>query len=244
MARVSPRMTGRGPWTFDGQSGDIVTIEQWVIVRVSVSNVALNQNGYDEAVYPQASMAACACWALETGWGRAEWNFNVGNIHANGWPGDSAVLSNGEEIRVYPSVEAGIADWWRLVVEAPRYESAEAAFLTDHGTDWEYLLGWSELRRAGYGGSGTNAREAWQIYNRVRSSLGFQALPEAQFAAFSARWWMPGSTTAPTPAAPAPGTTRTVFETRSSSGNNSNNGIGLALGALGVGIAIVEAMKD
>lgn len=249
MARVTARMTGRGRWTFDGQSGDITTIEQWVIVRCSVSNVVLAQNGYDENITQESSMAACSCWALETGWGRAEWNYNVGNIHSAGWSGDSAVLSNGEEVRVYPDIQTGIYDWWRLIIESPRYDTAESLLLGDttggpaDRQGLSNLLGWGELRRAGYGGSGTTAREAFQIYNRVRASLGRPAIPEASFAWFSARWWMPGASTEALPA-PAPGTTRTVFDRApagSSGDSSSMNELGLFLGAAALALAAYNA---
>lgn len=73
-------------------------------------------------------------WADETGWGRSEWLYNVGNIKAyRGWSGAYQVLPDGLSYRAYQSLRDGIADTVALL-EAPRYAAAWAA-LTREGGD-------------------------------------------------------------------------------------------------------------
>lgn len=87
--------------------------------------------------------------ALETGWGRHEIrsedgrpSFNVFNIKATGWDGDSARVptiefANGQahqtraDFRVYDSYDAAFADYARLLTESPRYAPVLSAPTAD-----------------------------------------------------------------------------------------------------------------
>jgi hypothetical protein len=102
-----------------------------------------------------------AQWTRETGHGRAEWWFNVGNIKGRGtpvpdgergWHGVVQRLADGKVYRAYDSVEDGIEDWLRLM-EGPRAQG-RAGLYTEA---WRYLVksgdgpGWyARVLRAGY----------------------------------------------------------------------------------------------
>ena len=92
--------------------------------------------------------AILAHWALETGWGHGEWNFNVGNRMA--LKGEPAIdLGVGPRwFRAYESLAAGVADYLQLL-RGPRFARA-----------WEMLNAapssgaWiAELVRQGYAGA-------------------------------------------------------------------------------------------
>lgn len=124
----------------------------------------------DRNVYRDAAAAAIvAHWARETGWGRAEWNFNVGNIKAfNNWTGLYQRLADGLLYRAYPDIGSGIADTLTLL-RSSRYRAA-----------WDYLLstgdgrGWYDrLMHAGWHPwSEAALTEFDSIRNRVRERVG------------------------------------------------------------------------
>lgn len=90
--------------------------------------------------------AVVAHWARETGWGRSEWWFNVGNIKdTSGWTGDGQVLPDGLAYRAYPDLASGVRDTVALL-RAPRYAPAwNYLVTTGDGLGWYNLLmhaGW------------------------------------------------------------------------------------------------------
>lgn len=91
------------------------------------------------------AIALVAQWARETGWGRNEWNYNVGNIKAMNWSGDYHRLNDGSFYRSFPTLAEGIANALALH-QSSRYRAA-----------WDYLrssgdaVGWYDrIMRAGY----------------------------------------------------------------------------------------------
>jgi hypothetical protein len=117
----------------------------WTRTRVAAAQQVLAAQGYDAATARRLAVALVAQWARETGWGRAEFNYAVGNIKASNWQGDYHRLSDGSYYRAYPTLNEGVADAIRLH-RSGRYREA-----------WEYLVahadpvGWYDrIMRAGY----------------------------------------------------------------------------------------------
>jgi Mannosyl-glycoprotein endo-beta-N-acetylglucosaminidase len=90
-----------------------------------------------------AMQAVLAQWALETGWGKAEWSFNVGNIKA--LPGQAyQVLADGLSYAAYATLAEGVAAYLALVRDGARYK----ALWPLAGTD---VRAWAKaLAAAGY----------------------------------------------------------------------------------------------
>ncbi len=56
----------------------------------------------------QTAVSVVAHWARETGWGRAEYNFNIGNIKDTAaWTGAAQVLPDGLVYRAYADLGSG-----------------------------------------------------------------------------------------------------------------------------------------
>lgn len=80
----------------------------------------------------------------ETGWGRAEWDYDPGNIKCAGY-GLCQRLPDGQTYRAYLTLGGGVEAYVRLL-EAPRYRGALAYLLaTGDGRGW-----YERLVRAGY----------------------------------------------------------------------------------------------
>jgi hypothetical protein len=125
-------------------------------------------------VQPAAAVSVVAHWARETGWGRSEYGFNIGNIQDSpAWTGARQQLADGLWYRAFPSLAAGVRSTHALLL-APRYLPA-----------WTYLqttgdgLGWYDrLMRAGWHPwSQTALDEYRQIRARVASLAGLASPP-------------------------------------------------------------------
>lgn len=117
---------------------------------------------------PQLVRAALALSALETGWGRGEWNYNLGNIHAVGSQ-PRVRLSTGEMIRSYASPAEGAAALVSLL-RGSRYGGALATL--GESPTRESVQAWAEqIGRAGYLGNQANvpnwSREIATIWTSV-----------------------------------------------------------------------------
>jgi hypothetical protein len=135
-----PRRTGREGLARTGPYG-------WALSRWRALRALLVADGMPDAVARRVAAAVVAHWARETGNGRAEWGYNVGNIKAyqGQWDGPWHRLSDGLDYRAYDALDAGIRDTLRLL-RSGRYRGAWS-YLVDGGTD----RGWYDrLMRAGW----------------------------------------------------------------------------------------------
>ena len=104
----------------------------WITTRHAALVSELQRIGVHNAW--QAASAIQAHWADETGWGRAEYGYNIGNIRASGSACSSAHLLQGSDDTTprpycdYPTLAAGVAATVALL-RHPRYATA-----------WSYLL--------------------------------------------------------------------------------------------------------
>lgn len=119
----------------------------WTATRFSALRDFLTAaRGLDAARAAAVAAAVVAHWARETGWGRAEWLYNVGNIRAfHGWTGRYQVLPDGLSYRAYATLRDALADTVALL-EAPRYRAAWDQLAADgDGARW-----YDALMRAGW----------------------------------------------------------------------------------------------
>lgn len=107
-----------------------------------------------------AAVVAVAHWALETGWGVHEYNFNAGGIHcANG---AECFLDRGddEEFRAYSSLPAFVAAYFDLI-SSSRYAMAWSSFKAGSAN------GIMELWSAGYTCGAKTRAESTSLVARV-----------------------------------------------------------------------------
>lgn len=117
----------------------------WTRSRYAAAVSVLRALGLDDATARRVAIALVAQWARETGWGRAEWGFNVGNIKASNWAGDYHRLSDGSYYRSHATIEDGVRDAINLHRNA-RYGEA-FNYLVSSGDP----VGWYDrIMRAGY----------------------------------------------------------------------------------------------
>lgn len=106
MSEVEPTNTGRAAGLDQAA---------WTRARYAAALARLSAS-YDPAVAAHMATALVTQWALECGWGRAEWDFNLGNITpGSNYQGDVHRLSNGRLYRAYASLDAGLTDTLRLL---------------------------------------------------------------------------------------------------------------------------------
>jgi hypothetical protein len=87
-----------------------------------------------------AALSILAMWDFETAGGRAEWNFNVGNLKASGRQARVDLGAAGM-FRAFESLDAGVAAYLALVQSArfaPCWDKLQAAPTSD---DWIRCLG-------------------------------------------------------------------------------------------------------
>lgn len=151
MSAVAPRRTYPG------------TVKDWLETRHAALTRALERRGvpFDEAARIARTYVASS--ALETGWGRREFNFNLTNLHATpasvpdvgtGWGGDTALRQGSDgtsaTFRAYDTLDDGALDQVDAL-SAGRYAPAWAWVLR-HPDD---AAGWYErLLRPPGGGDG------------------------------------------------------------------------------------------
>ena len=102
----------------------------WIRSRHAAAVEALQRRGLS---YTQAWWAAVALlghWIRETGWGRSEHQFSVGNIRAtSAWNGRVQYLQGGDDAapapyRAYGSVAEGVENAVKLAVDSSLYRHA------------------------------------------------------------------------------------------------------------------------
>ncbi len=247
MTQVAVRLTGRGAYSvvMVGANGVRHTIEgtaptreDWIASRVAMAATECARRGWSEEQAAQAAIAAVSVWALETGWGAAEWNGNPGNVHCTSDTQTCARLSNGENIIAYPNIGEGIVDWFALVER--RYPLAMARLHSGELT----LLAWNTLRRGGYGGSSVTGADAISIFNRVARGVSAAELTADERADILAEWTpaaeLPGASTGGGSSASTGGRDTTTVRNVSGAaagGGSSAGGGGLLLAAALLGWA-------
>ena len=117
-------------------TGFSLSMDDWIHTRHAAAMRALLRRGVGETAAWYAAVALVAQWAHETGWGRAEWDYALGNIRANpGWTGlihyldDSGGLYAPRPYRAYATLDEGAEDAVRLVVDAPMYRPSFLALI-------------------------------------------------------------------------------------------------------------------
>lgn len=118
-------------------TGVSLSKEDWIRTRHAAAMRAFLRRGVDASAAWYAAGALVAHWAHETGWGRAEWDFALGNIRANaGWTGlvhylnDSNGMNPPRPYRAYATLDEGAEDAVRLAVDGPLYRPSFLALLS------------------------------------------------------------------------------------------------------------------
>lgn len=103
--------------------------QQWTQTRHAAAARALQRRGLDPVRAWWAAIPLVGHWAYEVAWGRAEWDYAVGNIRATGWNGPVHYLRGSDDAeprpyRAYTSLDEGVEDNLRLAVDSARYRPA------------------------------------------------------------------------------------------------------------------------
>ncbi len=139
---VEAHRTGRP----EGWSRERETTEmrrRWTVSRHAAAVQELLARGLDLATAWRVALALVAHYARECGWGKAEWNWSLGNIRwTRGWP-KAHMLHGGDDseprpYRAYDSLAAGVADAVRLASSGPKTERHPNGIYADA---WAFLVG-------------------------------------------------------------------------------------------------------
>jgi hypothetical protein len=117
-------------------TGRALSTDDWIRTRHAAAMRALQRRGVDPTLAWYAALALVAHWAHETGYGRAEWDYALGNIRATAdWTGPIHYLQGGDDLtgprpyRAYTTLDAGAEDAVRLAVDVARYRPSFVALL-------------------------------------------------------------------------------------------------------------------
>ena len=111
----------------------------WVRSRHAACVAELMARGVDFPVAWDVAVAIVAHWVRESGWGRKEWNFNVGNMRkGRGWTGDVHLLQGGDDpapapYRAYGSLAEGVRNHVGLLT-VNRYDQVLGALVRSVAT--------------------------------------------------------------------------------------------------------------
>lgn len=149
--------------------------DAWTRTRHAALVAELSRGPSPTPNAPLVAAAVVAHWARETGWGLAEWRYNLGNIKAYAsWHGQRQQLPDGLWYRAFTSLDEGVANTVALL-RAPLYAAAWAR-LVAQPTD---AAGWYDaLMRAGWHPWSQSALNDYRdVYARVCRVLGLSTLP-------------------------------------------------------------------
>lgn len=156
-----------------GGSGSGADRDAWIRSRHAALVAELVRRGMDRVQAWSLAMAPVAHWGDETGWGRAEYGFNIGNIRAVGQCPNAHLLQGGDDSVPrpycdYPSLGAGVSATLNLIL-APRYAAGWSLFVTDGDP-----VGWFErLLRAGWHPWSQASVDSFRSeYARVQRTVG------------------------------------------------------------------------
>lgn len=172
------------------RTADGLSREAWTTSRTRMAYDALLRRGLAPGAAWAAATALMGHWAIETGWGRSEWNGNVGNIKVgSGWNGPIHELTDGLLYRSYDTPDAGADDAVRLASETERYRAAWAYLVsTGDGRGW-----YDRLMRAGWHPWSEDALTTYaSTWSRVRNTVGQTApgAPAAGLSGWSTAAWV------------------------------------------------------
>ena len=143
-------MTAPSPEVPARRSAEGLSREAWIHTRHAAAFDAVRARVADEGLAWRVATALMGHWAIETGWGRSEWAFNVGKVKpGSAWRGAVQRLPDGLLYRVYDTLPAGAEDAVNL--------AAGTGTNPAYAPSWGYLLatgdgeGWYDrLMRAGW----------------------------------------------------------------------------------------------
>lgn len=151
--------TGR-PVGWDPERDTTALRKAWVVSRHAAAVRHLVDLGHPIDAAWRIATAVVVHYAREDGWGRAEWNFSLGNIRwTQGWP-RAHLLQGGDDAgprpyRAYDSLAAGVADAVRLARTGPVRRGGDARGI--YAASWDFLAGggagvdwYDKLMRAGW----------------------------------------------------------------------------------------------
>ncbi len=109
-------------------NGGAAARRAWVESRHADAVAELLARGVPFDVAWDVAIPLVTHWARETGWGRSEWNYALGNIRASNWQGDVHYLQGGDDAtrrpyRAYATRAEGLRDTFDLLT-ATRYRRA------------------------------------------------------------------------------------------------------------------------
>lgn len=136
----------------------------WALVNV------LNGAGYPMRVAGLMARMVLPQLVRETGTGRYEWNYNIGNIKGSTRWGQHR-LTDGQYYRSYPTLVAGVADYLRLI-STGRYRAAWDGALSGrtNGAQW-----YAALMNAGYNPYSDEGLAEWvQLDSQIARHFGGQ----------------------------------------------------------------------
>ncbi|MEI7447947.1 MAG: hypothetical protein WCK28_23870 [Burkholderiales bacterium] len=141
----------------------------WTRTRWSAARDFLAAQGYDAARAASMAAAVVAQWARETGWGRSEWGYNVGNVKGyQGWPGTVQRLPDGLTYRAHATLRDGVASVIGLL-EGTRYRAAWDQL----ARDGDAVLWYRGIIAAGYHPMTPEALSEYaSVRARVREKVG------------------------------------------------------------------------
>lgn len=154
--------------------------DAWTRTRHAAAVAVLRARGLSASAAWAVASALLGHWAIECGWGRSEWRFNVGNVKPGAsWRGATQVLPDGLAYRAYESLGAGVAD----AIDLAAGTGSNPAY----AASWRYLLdtgdgvGWYDmLMRAGWHPWSADALATYRLtWQRVRATVGDAPAPAA-----------------------------------------------------------------
>lgn len=119
----------------------------WTLTRYQAAFDAVGKllPDLDAEQLHEVAVSAVALWAVETGYGRMEWNFNVGNVINVGSQQWFRNAGDGRTYAAYPSL-ADAVDAWATLLRSSKYQNATVQLIENPSSDqWVTMLG-----QAGY----------------------------------------------------------------------------------------------
>jgi hypothetical protein len=152
--------------------------DRWIRSRHAALVSELMRRGMVRSSAWAMAMAPVAHWGDECGWGRAEWNYAVGNIRSVGQCPLAHMLQGGDDsvprpYCAYRTLDEGVSHTLDLIL-APRYAAA-----------WQYLtssgdaVGWFErlLHSGWHPYSAASVNSFRSEYARVQRTVGSDPSP-------------------------------------------------------------------